>query len=620
MSDSKINWFVWFALGLCGLAFLRDVVVFEMPGLDPSWMWALNNISEFIPGKDWAFTYGPLGFMFVPQMVKNNMLTANLFNNVFPVVLFIGGVAGLIYRQSVREGENAWEKAAILLVCWLTFFPVKDYWELVVFVLAICALVFSDNTKIFRCLSVLTGGLLPFVMLLKFNIFVCNALTVGMLALILFIKNRKVFVSYVFWAGSAFLIGLILDIILVFGNVANFIEWVTLCLDISSHYSEVMIITGMRRNFLLFIATTAIVGYLCVFAFAYFKNKRLFDLLMIGLPVVFFSFKQGFSRQDYAHTITFFTVFFYLSSLLFFLNYRGKGDKWFIGILVLFQILFGKGVPFYMQKFNIERVWSLEQRWNYLLKEYPNMRQQGYKFKKISPDWLQIIGKKTIEALPYELSYLPANDLNFRFNPILQLYSAYSARLDKKSACSFTAENAPEFILSEFASIDNRNMFLDTPATWNAIIDNYELIKKDDEKALLQKRKSAKSAKFVLIKEDSININQNVELSRYKEDELYVSIDIQPTLWGRIRTFLFRAKPVMMEVELFDGRKRWLRLVPDTLQTPFPVMKIPENGQRFFDLLQGKGEAIIKSFAIKADTESWQKNINIKWYRRKYEK
>lgn len=105
ISKNKRFLFVVLSLALLEISFLRDFIYLEKTGLDPSWMWAMNNIFAFVPGKDWAFTYGPLGFMFVPQMVGNNVFWANLLNNFLPVSLLIGGVGYLIFRQYRLEGK-----------------------------------------------------------------------------------------------------------------------------------------------------------------------------------------------------------------------------------------------------------------------------------------------------------------------------------------------------------------------------------------------------------------------------------------------------------------------------------------------------------------------------------
>lgn len=151
-------------------------------------MWAMNNIFAFVPGKDWAFTYGPLGFMFVPQMVGNNVFWANLLNNFLPVSLLIGGVGYLIFRQYRLEGKSALFRASVLLGSWLLFFPLPYHWELVSFVLSVCLLSLTGKIKIFRMLSVVSGTLLAFTLLLKFNVFVCNTLIYSFLVLIFCLK------------------------------------------------------------------------------------------------------------------------------------------------------------------------------------------------------------------------------------------------------------------------------------------------------------------------------------------------------------------------------------------------------------------------------------------------
>lgn len=193
ISKNKRFLFVVLSLALLEISFLRDFIYFEKTGLDPSWMWAMNNIFAFVPGKDWAFTYGPLGFMFVPQMVGNNVFWANLLNNFLPVSLLIGGVGYLIFRQYRLDGKSALFRASVLLGFWLLFFPLPYHWELVSFVQSVCLLSLTGKIKIFRVLSVVSGALLAFTLLLKFNVFVCNTLIYSFLALIFCLKTGVCF-------------------------------------------------------------------------------------------------------------------------------------------------------------------------------------------------------------------------------------------------------------------------------------------------------------------------------------------------------------------------------------------------------------------------------------------
>src|SRR5438045_4749593 len=59
------------------------------PGLDPSWVYAINwiPVSPYRFGRDVNFTYGPLGFLFYPIDIGEHVLFAALFR-VFVSVSF----------------------------------------------------------------------------------------------------------------------------------------------------------------------------------------------------------------------------------------------------------------------------------------------------------------------------------------------------------------------------------------------------------------------------------------------------------------------------------------------------------------------------------------------------
>lgn len=51
ISKNKRFLFVVLSLALLEISFLRDFIYFEKTGLDPSWMWAMNNIFALFPER-----------------------------------------------------------------------------------------------------------------------------------------------------------------------------------------------------------------------------------------------------------------------------------------------------------------------------------------------------------------------------------------------------------------------------------------------------------------------------------------------------------------------------------------------------------------------------------------
>lgn len=90
----------------------------------------------------------------------------------------------------------------------MLFFPLPYHWELVSFVLSVCLLSLTGKIKIFRVLSVVSGALLAFTLLLKFNVFVCNTLIYSFLALIFCLKTGVCFGILPLAPGRLFLLDL----------------------------------------------------------------------------------------------------------------------------------------------------------------------------------------------------------------------------------------------------------------------------------------------------------------------------------------------------------------------------------------------------------------------------
>lgn len=120
-----------------------------------------------------------------------------------------------------------------------------------------------------------------------------------------------------------------------------------------------------------------------------------------------------------------------------FLTYKRDKNNVFVWPLAVFYIVFGACVQLFSTlQANFERALSVERQLD-ILENYAEVKRRQYAKRKLPQSWLDIIGKQTVEALPYELSYIPANELNWKINPIIQLYSAYSKRLDEKAPRHF---------------------------------------------------------------------------------------------------------------------------------------------------------------------------------------
>jgi hypothetical protein len=237
-------------------------------------------------------------------------------------------------------------------------------------------------------------------------------------------------------------------------------------------------------------------------------------------------------------------------------------------------------------------------------------------------EWNEKIGNNTIQILPWELSYAEANHwIGWQPNPVLQLYSVYTKKLDEYSVRSFTQEKAPHFILMEYGAIDGRNMFIDTPATWNAIFPNYMIVKQDESRLLLSKKDAFEYLNFAPMFSNAYRLNETISVPK-SADPVYAKIIVEDSFLNKIITMLFRGNPPEMIVKYKDGTEQSFRIITDTLQNPVMINYIPYNFEQtsvFFNFERATEEElslfVVDEIKISKKVPGfYDKNITVEWY------
>src|SRR5262249_50777163 len=148
---------------------------------------------------------------------------------------------------------------------------------------------------------------------------------------------------------------------------------------------------------------------------------------------------------------------------------------------------------------------------------------------------------------------------------------------DQWSADRFIDKNAPDFLLVDFVDIDGRNIVLDTPATWRAILQNYEFVKgKPRGLQLLKRRGSMSMESLSEIGTTTIEKGKWLTVPR-SEGLVYAFIDMKLNYTGWINKEAFRVPPVHLASRSQTGIIRQYRIIPDTARDGLLVNVIPDN-------------------------------------------
>ena len=248
-------------------------------------------------------------------------------------------------------------------------------------------------------------------------------------------------------------------------------------LEITSGYSSAMSIDGDNKILVIAISDFFVI---CCLLLAITKEGST-NLAISLLFIVFLSFKHGFVRQD-IHVINFFIITPLITSIAIFkinkFSYRKIAYYLFIYVLLpcLFISIGSTPIRGTVVKLLPKQVAS---NLIYLADSHKlRLRIENEQTKSLSniklPDRVKnLVLQKTIDIIPWEISLVPANNLNWKPRPIFQSYSAYTTALDNRNFDSLS--QAPrDYILYQFQSIDGRHPFFDEPKTFNYLFCNYQ--------------------------------------------------------------------------------------------------------------------------------------------------
>lgn len=555
---------------ILGMQFFDNICI-QIFELDYAWVWALNKIAlspDIIFGRDVVFTYGPLGFLTNVLYLSPNYWIALLFS-FFLFVLFISTSTIYLVQEKV---QGAIKLSLLAIIGAFSFQFTRIEWAIdLFFVFLLFNIYFTCSKKLMKFYSILIGIISIFVLLIKSTAATLIFSTLTVLAVLLYLRKKDYFktffISYI--ATTIPLLGVF--ILFLFKNFQNFFSWIIGSYEIAKGFNSTMIIPNKidSSNYLIYLALV-IAAVFIYYIFEKIKSeKELFFAGLILLPVLFIAFKQGFVRQD-AHMNCYFFTLPYLAGIYFLFSKKIKKNLIFVIAISVLCMLYPLRSNVYNDLATLtSAIINGKKNLQIVTKQTPDFIE-----KLKLPTKANLFIKDTeITVLPLGLHYAQANNWNIKFSPTLLLYSAYTKKLDNITADFLYKKSAPTIMLLEFLSIDERNMFLDTPATMNAIKQNYAIISMDNRRMLLIKIKSEKP-KFKNLSTKTYNFGEKIEIPQGK---IYARIEMETSFLGKILTLLFRGNPPEIFIKYKDGRQYYYKIVTDTLKNPTLVSSIPTN-------------------------------------------
>jgi len=543
------------------------------PGLDNSYALAFNYFfaSGVQIGKDILFTYGPLGFLEWPQPQGNNLLYANvIYTSVhlaFISALLWLGMAGRNMRGQI---------GVIALVLFLSYLLSAFMYLKLVFLIATLLLLHYATRHAW--LLTVAIGLTALAILIRS--------TYGILSLLMLFSYSFYF-AYV-QREPKFIVGAVVGLcsvtvaawLVIYGNLSGLFSYMRGILEFSSGNSSAM--TLNPRN--SWMALTAFAGLVLYLPFSVGQREARVAYVTLGLSVVAF-LKYAFSREGWSLNYGFVYLLMAFSLFVLFVpKLRMKHYAMILAALVLFGVNMkkvGGFNPFGYLKSQIKNNYENRDSIGTVkaLIDYKGQARilLAESEKRLEPQRLSeqtrtVIGKSTVDAYPYEISYVMANGFNWNPRPVIQSYISYTPYLDRQNALFFQSGKAPDYLLWEAPqggdiqadSIDERYVLNDEPLAIFEILGRYSPLALDGKVVIMKKNGQQGFMPPQKVGEQGSQWGQWIRVSRPPDcAALRSRLDFSRTLVGKLKRAVYKEEEFYVEYKLENRNVQKHRFVID---------------------------------------------------------
>lgn len=590
---------------------------FPIPNsVDGAWYYALNQVQRdgWRIGPDIAFTMGPLGYLTVPDPDVTPWWQA--------LLLRAAGWAGLVW--GVARLARAWPPwaavAAAGVLCSLgsLAYHYPDTWQasyLALF-LAVSA---APSTAGFAAAGVLTG----ITLLLKAN----EALAALSIYTVLVVAHRRAL------PGGGLLFLAIPAAILLAGcqafNGGMWTAWPYLRwgMEVVRGYTEAASVTGPLWQLGLFLLLSGLLFAVPVMEAGLGCLRH--PGLWCALVHAFQSFKHGMTRQDGHADVALAKLA--VCAFFLFAVVREPAYRKILALLAVFGCCF-------------TWVYMAEARQAYFFRAaayltpggiaatardlaaykagYEGVGMRAKEIRSglaLGEAYHRRIGAGSVDAFPDEVHWIRANGWNYRPRPTIDAITAFTGRLNQLNGGHMAGEGAPDFLLFFFTAIDGRHPLMQDTGTVRAMLERYDVVEEGRDALLLKRRAQARRMALRAIGETSAGWEEFLTPPATGASErLWASFEIDPSPWGRLRWFLFRTDPPLLQADFADGASHWIRLLREIAREPMPLSPLPRSqGEAALYLANEPlpaGAGVSRMMFRTYGREQYGARIRVRWY------
>ncbi|MDR2675793.1 MAG: hypothetical protein LBC18_13265 [Opitutaceae bacterium] len=211
-------------------------------------------------------------------------------------------------------------------------------------------------------------------------------------------------------------------------------------------------------------------------------------------------------------------------------------------------------------------------------------------------------GRGSVDALGQNQHKVFYNDFHYTPRPMFQSYSVYSEKLARANHAFLKSERAPEFMIVDTETIDNRLPLQSDSLAWLDVADDYEWVCDEGTVALWRRR--ADGGGRLRLEREARGTARLMEFVGLPDGPVWLRLDVRLSLLGEARKLPGWPPVFYLDVKMRNGAITSFRLIRDAARAGFvvsPVIKTLGEFRRFAG--SGEGNAA-ESFRVRASSAS----------------
>lgn len=572
--------------------------------MDDSWSLALGQFmhTRAQAGVDYAFTYGPLGYLSVPQLFPW------LFSLRYVWAIAFALAAAAILVRFVRLLPSAWVQAAWL---WMSFAVVPRSEARFPLLLVVAALthLLKGAWSVPRLIA--TAGLFATLGLIKFTyLAVAGALVLLLPAGAPRARRRRVLATLSCagaLAGGALWLA-------AGQSLANFPRYLATSLSLARGYSGAMSTVGPPSE--LTVALLVLVGLALGAAFrpSAWRSPRARVALCVMAVGLFMCWKEGFVRPDPTHVAVFFTYAALAAPMIAaVLSASVAGTGLPAGAALVLVSVGSLATVCAVEHTTPERFVTAAASRENAGRSLDILLRPGRLAAEGNRVWLSEVaewnlprvrarvGAEPVDVFSVDQVIAIYNNFNWRPRPVFQSYSAYTADLAQLNAAFYRSPRAPRFVLTRWISIDQRFPAADDGPALLELLRRYRPVLAERDYVLLEHLPDASipAESSVTLVRRQLRFGETLQVPMGGDGLVTLAAKVTPTWRARLGQLLFRAPRVGLNIEREGRPSVRYELIPDVASVPFLLDPLIEGDGDVRRIYTSQGPHVL---AIRFDT------------------